>query len=136
MILGMDRYRLELHWDKVEYKEGVAQMTGAYFTGPVLQISQRLNEKDKINIDMTNQYTVFIPNFYIAELEWNGIRYEHDRIYLDNVRITNKSINSTPKLKHSDYFVIDTSKHEEQTHPYYMNYDCYLVNENGVLYKF
>ncbi len=136
MILGMDRYRLELRWDRADFKDGVVTLTGAYFTGPVLNISQRLNEKDQINIDISNQYMVFVPNFYIAVVKWNGIRYEYDRVYLDNVRIENKHINSTPKLKHSDYFVIDTSKHEEQTHPYYMNYDCYLVNENGELYKF
>ena len=136
MILGRDQYRLELHWDRADFKDGVVTLIGAYFSGPVLNISQRLNEKDQINIDMSNQYMVFVPNFYIAVVKWNGIRYEHDRVYLDNVRIENKHINSTPKLKHSDYFVIDTSKHEEQTHPYYMNYDCYLVNENGEQYKF
>jgi len=45
----------------------------ANFSGPALKISQQLNEKDEINIDMTEQYEVFIPNFYIAKKEKNLI---------------------------------------------------------------
>ena len=94
MILGRDQYKLELHWDKVAYKDNIAILTGAYFTGPVLKISQRLNEKDEINLDTSKQYFMFVPNFYIAKLEWDGIEYKDNKIYLKSAQIKNKNINS------------------------------------------
>jgi hypothetical protein len=136
MILGRDQYRLELHWEKVNYKDEIAILQGAYFSGPVLKNAQKLNEKDEMTLDTSKQYFVFVPHFYIAKLEWDGINYIGDKIYLKSARITNKYINSLPKLKNSDYFVIDTFNHEELTHPFFINYDCYLVNETGEQYKF
>ena len=137
MRLGMDRYRLELRWEQVFYeRDGVALLMNANFSGPALKISQQLNEKDEINIDMTEQYELLIPNFYIAKVKWEGIEYKNDRIYFDKLIIESRHINSIPKLKHTDYFIIDTSKHEEQTHAFNLNYDCYLVDELGELYKF
>jgi hypothetical protein len=137
MKLGRDKYQLELRWDTVEYeKEGLAIVRGAYFTGPALKISQQLNEQDEIKIDMTKQYFIFVPSFYIAKVKWNGIEYKDDRIYLKEVIIENKYVNSIPKLKDTDYFLIDTAKHEEETHAFHPNYDCYLLDELGELYKF
>ncbi len=51
-----DRYRLELHWDKVEYKQGVCTFTGPYFSGPALQEALKLNHKDHIMLDFFSQY--------------------------------------------------------------------------------
>ena len=137
MRLGRDRYRLELHWSDVIYeREGVAKLSGAYFSGPALKISQKLNDKDEINIDMTNQYVIFVPNFYIAKLKWDGIEYTATSVKLKTAIIENKFVNSIPQLKKNDYFVIDTFKHEEQTHAFHLNYDCYLVDELDELYKF
>ena len=137
MKLGRDKYQLELHWSVIIYeRDGVAILKDAYFSGPALKISQQLNEKDELNIDMTGQYKVFVPNYYIAKVKWEGIEYKDDRIYFKNMLIENKYLNSIPKLKRTDYFVIDTAKHEEKTHAFFMNYDCYLLNENGELYKF
>jgi len=137
MKLGRDKYQLELRWTKVEYeKEGLAKINGAYFAGPALKISQKLNEQDEINIDMTKQYMIFLPSFYIAKIKWNGVEYREDRIYLKEVIIENKYVNSIPKLKDTDYFLIDTAKHEEKKHAFYPNYDCYLLDELGELYKF
>jgi len=137
MKLGRDKYQLELHWNTVLYsKEGVAVLMDAYFSGPALKISQQLNEKDELNIDMTGQYKVFVPNFYIAKVKWEGITYKDDKVYFDKMTIENKYLNSIPKLKRTDYFVIDTAKHEEKTHAFFMNYDCYLLNEDGELYEF
>lgn len=134
----MDKYRLELHWKTVEYEtEGIAKLVGSYFSGPVLKISNEINEQDEILIDLTKQYSlVFVPNYYIAKVKWNGRKYMDNKILLDGVVVENKHVNSVPKLKDTDYLVIDTSKHEEETHAFYPNYDCYLVNEDGDLYKF
>ena len=137
MKFGKDKYQLEFRWDTVEYeKEGLAKVKGAYFTGAALKISQKLNEQDEINIDMTKQYMIFLPSFYIAKIKWSGVEYKGDRVYLKDVLIENKYVNSIPKLKDTDYFLIDTAKHEEEIHAFYPNYDCYLLDELGELYKF
>ena len=88
MILGMDRYRLELHWGAVLYLEDdLAVFVDPYFSGPALKISQQLNDKDEINIDMTQQYEVFIPDFYIATIKWEGIEYKEGKIYFKKMLI-------------------------------------------------
>jgi len=137
MFICAERYRLELHWTTVIYeREGIAILEGAYFSGPVLKISQRINEKDFISLDMTEQYNIIIPDYYIAKFMWNGIDYGQNIILLKKTMLENKYVNSIPKLKGSDYFVIDTSKHEESTHAFHLTYTSYLVNENGELYNF
>jgi len=137
MKLGKDRYQLELHWESVLYlSDDLAIINDAYFSGPALKISQKINDADEINIDMTKQFRIFIPDYYIAKIKWEGVIYKDNKIYFKNMLLRNKHLHSIPKVKNTDYFVIDTEKHEEETHAFYPNYDCYLVNELGELYKF
>jgi hypothetical protein len=117
-------------------RDGLAIFEGAFFSGPALKISQQVNEKDFLNLDMTEQYSIFVPDYYIAKFIWSGVEYTRNSILLKEARLENKYINSIPTLKNSDYFVIDTSKHEEVTHAFNINYTSYLINEDNELYRF
>ena len=137
--LSTDMYRLELHWQQVLYEvEEEATLIEAYFSGPALKVAQKIEESDSIVIDMTSQYLVFLPSFYLAILYWEGITYSEDgkKIFLRGAKIKNKYINSIPKLNNTDYFIFDVANHEEKYHPYNLTYTTYLVNENGEIYKF
>ncbi len=134
-----NKYRLELHWEKVLFEiTGRAKLIKAYFCGPALSIADKINENDKIIIDMTEQYLIFLPYFYLANLSWKTVVYSKDgkKVYLNDVVIENKHVNSIPKLENNDYFVFDVSDHEENVHMFNPNYMAYLVNEEGELYNF
>ena len=132
-----DRYRLELRWNEIIYKEDQkAVLKGCCFCGPVLGELLELNQEDSIELDFVNQYYVFIESFYIAKLSWSGARYTPDKIFLDNVLLENKHLNVVPKLNNEDYIVIDTTKHEDEEHLYNLVYTSYLVRKDGTLYNF
>lgn len=132
-----ERYKLEVHWEKVIYEQdGLAKLEGCYLSGPVISNVDKLNEIDYINLDFSSQYIVFVSSYYIAKLSWVGVRYNDGKIYLDNVVLKNKNINSVPKLNGNDYIVIDTKNHEDEKHQFNFNYVAYLIKDDGVLYNF
>ena len=58
----LNKYRLELRWDTVEYPEAdVAVLKGAYFTGPVLKEAAQIQGDDQLMLDMTYQHREFQP---------------------------------------------------------------------------
>jgi hypothetical protein len=134
-----EMYRLELHWTKVKYeKDGVCELEGAYFSGPALQIANKINNNDSIKIDFHSQYLIFTTNVYIGKLSWGEVVYNKDNVVgLKNARLTHDTeLNKVPKLKDGDYLAIDTENHEEAVHRFNLVYVSYVVDENGVLYKF
>jgi len=136
MLLG-EKFRMEVHWKKVSYeKEGVANIKGCYLSGPVLKEVEQLNEEDFIKLDFTNQYIIFVKNYYIAKLFWNGVKHTPEKIFLYNVKFENMDINAVPKLRNNDYIIIDTQDHEDEKHQYHMTYTSYLLKADGSLYNF
>lgn len=134
-----DRYRLELHWKKTNYnKDGVCTLSGAYFTGPALAEAQRLNDKDFILLDFFQQYLALVRSVYVAKFSWSGIEYNNDKsISLKRTKIEHASeLNRVPKLKDTDYLVIDTSDHVVERHVNNLVYKTYVVNNDKSLYKF
>jgi len=134
-----ERYRLELHWKKVNYdRKGLCKLFNAYFSGPALQIAAKMNNDDSINLDFYKQYLILVNNVYVARLSWKEVVYnKNNTITLKNAIISHDTeLNRVPKLKNSDYIVIDTEKHEEETHNFYMSYDCFVIKEDGQLYNF
>lgn len=119
----LNKYRLELHWDSVEYnRDDVAVLKNAYFEGPVLKEAAQLNEDDSLVLDMTNQHMIFIPDFYQSTLWWKGVVYKDDRIYLKEAHIKGKYVNSIETLKDTDWVLIDTQEHEQATHVFHLVY--------------
>ncbi len=119
----LNKYRLELYWDKVEYnREDVAVLKGAYFEGPVLQEAAQLNEDDSLVLDMTKQHMIFIPDYYQSTLSWKGVEYKDNRIYLKEAFIKGKHVNSIETLKNNDWILIDCHEHEQDTHVFHLVY--------------
>lgn len=138
-FLLSEKYRLKLHWKKASYeREGICKLEGARFSGPALQIANKINDNDSINIDFYKQYIILVKNIYVAKLSWGEIKYNRNgTISLKNAVLKHDTeLNRVPKLKDTDYIVIDTKNHEEAVHHMHLVYDSYVVNENGVLYKF
>ena len=135
-----DRYRLELHWDRVDYeRKGVCLLTGAYFSGPALSEAMELQENDHIMLDFFKQYLVLVENVYVAKFSWQQVNYDNknSKILLKNSFITHDTeLNKVPRLKDSDYLIIDTSNHEAAEHPFNPVYRTYVVNETTNLYNF
>jgi hypothetical protein len=134
-----ERYRLELHWNKTFYEqEGRCKFEGAKFTGPVLNEAARLNDNDHIMIDFFSQYLYLVKGVYVAKFSWGRVNYNNDgSIGLDDAFLTHDTeLNRVPKLKDTDYLVIDTSGHEVENHPFNLVYKTYVVNETTNLYKF
>lgn len=111
----LPKYRLELRWESVSCSKGdVAILKGAYFSGPVLKDAEKLQDEDKLIIDMTQQHWVFPPmqDFYQATLFWKGVEYKGDRIFLKEARIEGKYVNSIAPLTNDNWILIDCKEHD------------------------
>lgn len=138
-FLLSERYKLELHWKEAVYeKEGVCKLKDAYFSGPALRIAQKINGNDNINIDFCRQYLIFTKFVYVAKLSWGNVVYNKDgTVSLKNaILLHDTELNKVPKFKNTDYIVINTENHEENVHHFNLVYESYVIDENGVLYKF
>jgi hypothetical protein len=132
-----EKFRMEVHWEKVNYKEeDIANIQGCYLSGPVLKEVEQLNEEDFIKLDFASQYIIFVKNYYIAKLSWRVVKYTPEKIFLYNVKLENMNINVVPKLRNNDYIVIDTENHEDEKHQYNMTYSSYLLKADGSQYNF
>lgn len=138
MKLG-EKYRLELHWEKAVYeKEGFCNLKTATFSGPALSDAEEVQPNDEILLDFYSQYMVLVKNVYVAKLSWGKVIYNKDKtISLSDAKISHDSeLNRVPKLKDTDYLVIDTSNHEVSIHRFNLTYRTYVVNESGEPYNF
>lgn len=133
-----EKFRLEVYWEDVIYlQEGRCELLGAYFSGPALQIAQKINDKDHMMLDLYSQYLVLVKGAYVVKFEWSGVNYVDDKVYLSNCYITHTDdLNVVPKLKPTDYFVIDTSDHEFSIHQYALVYKTILIKEDNSMYRF
>lgn len=137
-FLLSERYRLELRWKKANYeREGMCKLEGAYFSGPALRLADKVNNKDYMNLDFYRQYYVVAKRVYVAKLSWENVTYDNNVIKLHSAMITHDAeINRVPKLKDSDYIVINTENHEAEKHAFFPTYETFVINEDGILYKF
>jgi len=137
MRLLNDLFRLEVHWSKVLYKEGVCFFEDAYFCGPVLTIAEKIQDNDSIHLDFFEQYYIVVENVYIGKLSWEKILYKNDKVYLNNCKLEHKTeLNKAPKLSDTDYMVIDCSDHDRSVHDWHPNYKTYIVNLDTQVYNY
>lgn len=139
-FISSEKFRLELKWDKALYlKEGECFLEGAFFTGPVLQIAQRINEDDFMMLDFYSQYISLVRGSYVAKFSWKEVTYSEDgfKAFLKNAILSHDSeLNNVPTLEENDYFVIDTGDHTLGKHNFNMLYKTVLVNIDNNLYRF
>ena len=134
-----DRYSLELHWKSVKYEsDGICKLDDAYFSGPALADAQKVNSNDHIMLNFFKQYVIIVENVYVAKFSWGEVTYNKEgKIFLVDAIITHDTeLNHVPKLKDTDYLIIDTSDHEDTIHQFNLLYKTYVVNEDIQLYKF
>lgn len=134
-----DRYRLELHWNKVVYeREGFCKFMGAYFSGPALQEALKLNPEDYIMLDFFKQYFIIVKNVYVAKFKWKEPEYKKNGTihFKEAYMIHDTELNRVPKLKNKDFLMIDTKGHEIQDHPFNLVYKTHVVNADTQLYNF
>ena len=139
-FLLSERYRLELHWGNTIYdKEAECVLVGAYFSGPVLSNAERINDNDFIMLDFYNQYIILTENVYVAKLSWSSVDYTRDtkKVILLGAKITHDTeLNRVPKLKDTDYLVINTRDHEAEVHAFSTVYKTYVIKEDNDLCNF
>jgi len=132
------KYRLELHWEKVTYhNDRIALLHGAYFSGPVLKNTEKINAPDFIDLDLTPQLIKVFDSYYIVRLDWSGVQYKKDgSIELKEARLTNDYLRTLHKIEEGDYVQINTEKHEEKTHAYHLVYESTVIRKNKEKGKF
>lgn len=121
----LSKYRLELHWDSVEYAEDDrAVLKGAYFCGAVLKDAARINDQDQLTLDMTKQHVILpaMEDYYQAVLQWKGVDYKDDKVFFKECSVKGKYVNSLEKLENEDWILIDCREHEEENHPFLLVY--------------
>jgi len=133
-FLLSEKYRLEIHWDNIEYfDENKCRLIGAYFSGPVLNNAERVNDNDSINLDFCKQYYILVKEVHVLNFSWGKVEYKDNKIFLEDAIITYQE---DMKLKSDDYVVINTYNHEMAVHAFNLLYDSYLVNKDNELYSF
>lgn len=135
-LLG-EKYRLEVKWDSVEYKDGICIFSNAYFTGPVLSFSEKIEPNNSMELDFFKQYFVLVDNVYIGKLSWGEVVYEEGKVLLKDCTLSHKSeLHKVPKLLSSDTLIIDCKLHERETHAFYPTYKTYVSNVDTQVYNF
>lgn len=131
LVAPAEKFRLELHWDQVKHTDRTALLKGAYFCGPVLKDTAKIQENDSLILDMTRQHLVFIPEYYQATLSWKQVVYQDDKIFLPGAKIIGKHVNSIETLQDTDWILIDCYGHDEARHPYLLVYFSKVMKKEG-----
>lgn len=136
--MAKESYRLELHWDTLEYhNDNIINVIGAVFRGPVLNNALKLEAPDSIEIDLTPQLLTVFDSYYIVRLDWAKCEYTADGdIKLFGATLTNKFLSSLHKFNPGDCIHIDTEKHEEKTHAFHLVYEAQIIRDSNVPYNF
>jgi len=130
-----ERYRLELHWSKIERPEdGIMVLKGAYFSGPVLSQALELNDNDSIRLDFCTQYSILVSNYYVADLSWGKVEYSGKIIRLADAIIKySLQLDKADNIRDCDYLVMDTANHELNVHALNMLYTTYIINDADLI---
>lgn len=132
-----DKYRLDLKWEKTEYRDNTCVLHGAYFSGPVLQLAEKIEANNSMRLDFFKQYFILVSNVYIGNLSWKEVIYKEDRVYLLDCTLTHASeLHKVPKLNDNDILIIDCKNHDREIHSFYPTYKTYVSNEDTQLYTF
>ena len=136
-LLG-EKYRLDLKWNSVIYNENICYFKNATFSGPAIQFAERVEPNNMMLLDFFKQYFMFAKTAYIANFSWGDIKYlDNNIILLGNAKLEHDSeINKVPKMRNTDYVVINTTNHDAEKHIWHPTYDSVVVNELGEAYNF
>lgn len=127
--LCREKYRLELHWERLDYQsDSSALLEKAYFCGPVLKDAVKLEAPDFIDLDLTPQLLTVFDSYCIIRLSWDGVEYRPDgSVSLVGTSLKSEHLKHLHRFKEGDFILIDTSKHEEETHAYHLVYESQIL---------
>lgn len=135
-----ESFRLELHWTDTKYENpGKCELKAAYFSGPALQIAQRINNTDYMRLDFFSQYIKLVNSVYVAKLSWSDVEYSEDglKVLLKHAVIEHeKELNNVPTFSNTDWLMIDCRGHDVESHPHNLVYKTYVMDSNKDLYRF
>jgi hypothetical protein len=133
-----DKYRLDLSWSSIIYKEGECYLKDAIFSGPALQFAEQIMPDNNIDLDFCKQYYVITAGIYIGKLSWGKVEYlDGAKVKLYNCKLTHDEyLNIAPTLKNDDKLVIDTSGHDAEIHHLNTTYKAFVVNKDWQVYNF
>lgn len=136
--LCKEKYRLELHWKRLDYRgDSSALLKGAYLCGPVLRDAAKLEASDFIDLDLTPQLLTVFDSYYIVRLSWGGVDYRSDgSVVLLAASLKSEYLKHLHKFEGGDYILIDTSKHEEETHAYHLVYESQIMRSTKEPYSY
>ena len=137
MFLLGEKFRLDLRWASVEYRDNTCIFKDAYFSGPVLAFAEKIEANNSMELDFFKQYFILVSNVYIGKLSWGEVVYKEDKVYLSDCKLTHKSeLHKVPKLKDNDILIIDCKNHDREIHGFYPTYKTYVSNEDTQIYNF
>jgi len=135
-----EKFSLFLKWERVKYDlDGVCELVGAYFSGPVLQIAQVIEANDNIVVDFYSQYLHLVESAFMGQFSWGVVEYVDDgkKVLLRDAYIRHATqLNKVPQLNNDDWLLIDTSKHSVDAHRYNLVYTTYVMRADKDLHKF
>lgn len=134
-----DKYRLELRWSGVSYSKGQCIFKDAAFSGPTMKYADKIGPNNSILLDLYKQFFMYAKAAYLATLSWDNVSYLQDGMvaHLSNVRLNHiNELNKFPKIRSTDYIVINTKGHDSETHMFNPTYVATVVNSTGEAYNF
>jgi hypothetical protein len=132
-----EMYRLDLYWDSATYTDNICILHKAYFSGPVLQLAEKIESNNHMFLDFFKQYFILVDNVYIGKLSWGEVYYEEDKVHLNGCTLSHTSeLHKVPKLQDDDMLIIDCKHHERETHTFYTTYKTYVSNRDLQVYNF
>jgi len=130
-----EKYKLMFYWEGIQYNGNLALFKKAYFTGPVLNYSVKIEADNYIDLDLTVQNMrsgIFLPNYYyIARLNWGEVVYRGDEVELMDCNLHHRNVGSLKELQDWMRLNIDCSKHEHYMHHKFLVYPAWVTNEHG-----
>ena len=134
----LDKYRLELHWERFTHV-GVdsIEVQGPVFKGPALKEAAYIKGGDHIVLDVSKQFYSVAGGWATVALHWGEVTKRlPGAVYFGDAYMQSPVFSwIVPYLPADSFLVIDTSKHEEDTHNFNLYYEAFFVNRFGIRYK-
>jgi len=129
-----DKFSLELHWKSVKYDDGKYHINGAYFSGPAIQIAEKINSNGNIILNFYAQYYGFVEKPFFSTFYWGGVEYSNINnniivILSDCYMVCNEESFNAMCINNEDYLLINTQDHDSDNEEFSMVYLTYVLDK-------
>lgn len=124
----------DIHWDHVRFADmQTLLLEDVTLTGPGIQQSYKLQDKDYIQLDMTKQFSPIIGSHYIALFMWQGVEYNARGVHVKSCMLRDANVKVSQRMFPDDFIRVYLTGHDEQSHVRNVVYFAELRDENGEL---